>query len=121
MGALGDRQTDVSADTCTSWLLDATNSHVAGGLRAGDLLSSRYRIDTFLAGGGMGQVYSATDTALDVQVALKTIRPEIARNPASLRRFKHARSRGGQRSSGHNRLRSRRRNRAWYDEQRREA
>ncbi len=52
------------------------------------LLSGRFRIEAFVAGGGMGQVYRAHDLELDVPVALKTIHPEIASEPASLRRFK---------------------------------
>lgn len=54
----------------------------------GDLVADRYRIDRFLARGGMGEVYRADDLDLGVAVALKTIRPEIASNPASLRLFK---------------------------------
>ncbi|HUE55147.1 MAG TPA: protein kinase, partial [Candidatus Udaeobacter sp.] len=36
----------------------------------------------------MGAVYKARDTELDRVVALKLIRPELARNPEVLRRFK---------------------------------
>src|SRR4029077_16503087 len=38
--------------------------------------------------GGMGAVYKARDTELDRVVALKLIRPELAKNPEVLRRFK---------------------------------
>lgn len=54
----------------------------------GDLLADRYRIERFLARGGMGEVYCAHDLELGVPVALKTIRPEIATDPAALRGFK---------------------------------
>ena len=54
----------------------------------GAVLAGRYRIDAFLAAGGMGEVYRAHDLELDVPIALKTIRREIASNPASLRLFK---------------------------------
>ncbi len=54
----------------------------------GDLLADRYRIESFLARGGMGEVYRALDVELGVAVALKTIRPEIAADPAALRSFK---------------------------------
>ena len=54
----------------------------------GDLLADRYRIESFLARGGMGEVYRAQDLELGVPVALKTIRPEIAADPAALRSFK---------------------------------
>lgn len=54
----------------------------------GDLIADRYLIEAFVARGGMGEVYRARDLKLDVPLALKTIRPEIASHPASLRRFK---------------------------------
>jgi len=57
-------------------------------LRQGTIIAGRYRIEAYLAEGGMGQVYRAHDVALDVPLALKMIRPEIAANPVSLRRFK---------------------------------
>ena len=54
----------------------------------GDVLSNRYRIDTFIARGGMGEVFGATDVELEASIALKTIRPWMASDPASLARFK---------------------------------
>lgn len=54
----------------------------------GAILAGRYRIEKYLAAGGMGRVYGARDLMLDVPLALKTIRPGIASDPASLRRFK---------------------------------
>ena len=55
---------------------------------AGDLLSERYRILRFIAAGGMGEVYEAEDLTLGVRLALKTIKPEIARDPIAVERFK---------------------------------
>lgn len=55
---------------------------------AGDVLAGRYRIVRFIARGGMGEVYEAEDTELRERVALKTIRPEIASDEASIARFK---------------------------------
>ena len=54
----------------------------------GDRLENRYRIETFLDRGGMGEVYRATDTLLDVTVALKVIRAEVSSDPVALNRFK---------------------------------
>jgi len=58
------------------------------GFCPGAVLAGRYRIETYLAAGSMGHVYRAQDITLDAPLAVKTIRPEIASDPASLRRFK---------------------------------
>ncbi|MGB9466930.1 MAG: serine/threonine-protein kinase, partial [Candidatus Acidiferrum sp.] len=57
-------------------------------LEIGTVLAGRYQILQMLGRGGMGAVYKARDTELDRIVALKLIRPELARNPEILRRFK---------------------------------
>ncbi|HXJ04941.1 MAG TPA: protein kinase [Candidatus Acidoferrum sp.] len=57
-------------------------------LELGTVLAGRYKILQLLGRGGMGAVYKARDTELDRIVALKLIRPELARNPEILRRFK---------------------------------
>lgn len=56
--------------------------------RAGDDVAGRYRIVRFIARGGMGEVYEAEDRELRTRVALKTIRPEIAADPAMMERFR---------------------------------
>lgn len=48
----------------------------------------RYRIEAVLGEGGMGKVLKAWDRELSRNVALKLIRPELASDPNSLRRFK---------------------------------
>lgn len=47
-----------------------------------------YRIVRHLGSGGMGSVYLAFNTNIDQQVAIKALRPEVARNAALRARFK---------------------------------
>ena len=54
----------------------------------GQRLGGRYRIEALLGIGGMGVVYRATDEALDVPVAIKLLRPELAQRPEAFERFR---------------------------------
>jgi tetratricopeptide (TPR) repeat protein len=66
----------------------ATGLHAQADLAAGSVLGGRYRIDGILGIGGMGVVYRATDLALEVPVALKLLRPELAHREDAFARFR---------------------------------
>ena len=57
-------------------------------LRPGDIVAERFRIVRLLGMGGMGVVYQAHDQELDVDVALKLLRPELASRPDAFERFR---------------------------------
>src|SRR4029077_20193247 len=57
-------------------------------LPTGVVLAQRYEIVQMLGQGGMGAVYKATDRELNRTVALKVIRPDLARDRAIVDRFK---------------------------------
>ncbi|HXZ41935.1 MAG TPA: tetratricopeptide repeat protein [Terriglobales bacterium] len=54
----------------------------------GAVLGQRYEILSILGEGGMGAVYKAMDRELNRPVALKVIRPELAKNKGIIARFK---------------------------------
>jgi eukaryotic-like serine/threonine-protein kinase len=65
-----------------------TNQGGAGCLAAGSLVAGRYRIVTLAGVGGMGMVYRARDEQLDIDIALKVLRPEVAADPGFRERFR---------------------------------
>jgi eukaryotic-like serine/threonine-protein kinase len=58
------------------------------GFLPGDLIADRYRVARFIARGGMGEVYEVEDLELRERVALKTVRPEVARDAVAVERFR---------------------------------
>lgn len=57
-------------------------------LRPGELLNDRYRLDGFLASGGMGEVWRATDVVLGRCVAVKVLLPSMLNDPGFAARFR---------------------------------
>lgn len=55
----------------------------------GELVDGRYRLGPQLGQGGMAVVHEAEDTRLRRAVAVKLLRPELARDPAFRARFEH--------------------------------
>ena len=51
------------------------------------MLAGRYRIERFIAAGGIGEVYQAHDALLGEKVAVKLLRPELAKKPGAQERF----------------------------------
>lgn len=52
------------------------------------IVAARFRIQRFIARGGMGEVYEAWDSELRERVAIKTIRPDLAQINAVIERFR---------------------------------
>jgi eukaryotic-like serine/threonine-protein kinase len=65
-----------------------TGHFAAAELRSGDVLAGRFRIEALIGMGGMGVVYRARDLSLDIDVAIKLLRPELARRPDAFAGFR---------------------------------
>jgi serine/threonine-protein kinase len=57
------------------------------GVRPGDVLAGKYRVESLLGVGGMGVVVAAHHIQLDEKVALKFLLPETVKNPEAVIRF----------------------------------
>lgn len=57
-------------------------------ITSGQLLADRYRLDSRIAVGGMGEVWRASDTRLDRTVAVKILKAELSGDAEFLHRFR---------------------------------
>jgi serine/threonine protein kinase len=53
----------------------------------GKVLLNRYRVDAFLASGGMGAVYRVWDLQRNVTLAMKVLNPDLADDPSIIKSF----------------------------------
>jgi eukaryotic-like serine/threonine-protein kinase len=67
----------------------------------GTLVGGKYRVDRMIGRGGMGAVFSATNTAIGKRVALKFLGREAARDPAATLRFQREAQAAGMIESEH--------------------
>jgi tetratricopeptide (TPR) repeat protein len=65
-----------------------TGIYAGADLAVGSVLADRYRIESLLGVGGMGVVYRAFDQSLQVPVAIKLLRPELAHRAEAFERFR---------------------------------
>jgi tRNA A-37 threonylcarbamoyl transferase component Bud32 len=63
------------------------SDEVDAGVRPGDILAGKYRVERVLGMGGMGVVVAAHHLQLDEKVALKFLLPEALGNPLAVARF----------------------------------
>ena len=61
--------------------------HAAAGVREGDILAGKYRVDRVLGVGGMGVVVAAHHVELDDRVAIKFLLPDALHNGEAVARF----------------------------------
>lgn len=68
--------------------VDSTGVSATSTAVLGQTVDGRYRVESLLAHGGMASVYVATDTRLHRRIALKVMRPDLARDAAFVERFR---------------------------------
>ena len=59
-----------------------------GGIGAGDVLNHMFRVERFIARGGMGEVWEGVNIATDERVAIKVMLPQLAADPNVITLFR---------------------------------
>jgi serine/threonine protein kinase len=68
-------------------VVQSGSDSAGAGVRQGDILAGKYRVERVLGVGGMGVVVAAHHIQLDEKVALKFLLPEALGNPEAVARF----------------------------------
>ena len=55
-----------------------TSGPVTGSAAPGDIIAGKYRLESLLGEGGMGSVWRASNLLLEVPVAIKLLRSDLA-------------------------------------------
>jgi hypothetical protein len=83
-----------SLDTAREWgchhareVVDEGGSQLTAGVREGDVLAGKYRVDRVLGVGGMGVVVAARHLQLDTKVAIKFLLPAMLGSQEAVSRF----------------------------------
>ena len=83
-----DRAGDFLAEPAVAHLVTLPVRSCEPTLSPGTLLSGRFKVLSFIAEGGMGEVYEAEDLELHEHVAIKTLRPETLQEATAIARFR---------------------------------
>src|SRR3989304_4803070 len=62
-------------------------THWTATMIVGETLLRQFRVDAFIASGGMGSVYRVWDLKRNVPLAMKVLHAELAEDPSVFKRF----------------------------------